>query len=115
MVHLCGGYIIHNYLPGPRIVLDPISGSYTILLRRHPKDCAIDVAGNMAVGKDSVHPLLPVVPVVVRQVASLREPINSRIFLGMYQGNGRVVCWRIIGWGIVGRGIIPSQWVTLHR
>src|SRR5882762_6224148 len=115
MVHLCSGYIIHNYLLGPRIVLDPISGSYTILLRRHLKDCAINVAGNIAVGKDTVHLLLPVIPVVVCQVASLWEPINSRIFLSTYQGNGRVVCRRIIGRGIVGQGIIPSQWVTLRR
>ena len=84
MVHLCSGYIVHNYLLGPRIVLDPVSGSYTILLRCHPKDCAIDVAGNIAVGKDAVHPLLPVVPVVVCQVASLQESINSRIFLSTY-------------------------------
>src|SRR6267378_4352799 len=45
MVHLCSGCIVHNYLLGPRIVLDPICGSYTILLRCHPKDCAIDITG----------------------------------------------------------------------
>src|SRR6202051_2055356 len=84
MVHLCGGYIVHNYLLGPRIVLDPVSGSYAILLRCHLKDCAIDVASNIAVGKNMVHPLLPVVPIAIRQVASLREPINSRIFLSTY-------------------------------
>ena len=84
MVHLCSGHIIHNYLLGPRVVLDSIPGSYTILLRCHSRDCAINVANNVTVGEDVVHPLLPVVPVVVCQVASLREPIDSCIVLSAY-------------------------------
>src|ERR1700677_4834698 len=84
MVHLCRGYVIHNYLLGPRVVLVPIPGSYSILLRRPSGNCAINVAGYVTVGEDVVHPLLPVVPVVVRQVASLREPIDSHIFLSTY-------------------------------
>src|ERR1700676_4518051 len=84
MVHLCRGYVIHNYLLGPRVILGPIPGSYSILLRCHTGNCAIYVAGYVTVGKDTVHPLLPVVPVVVRQVASLRESIDSRIFFSAY-------------------------------
>src|SRR6202050_3995319 len=84
MVHLCRGYIIHNYLLGPRVVLVPIPGSYSILLRRHSGNCAINVASYITVGEDAVHLLLPVIPVVVRQVASLWKPIDSRIFLSTY-------------------------------
>src|ERR1700683_5517357 len=84
MVHLCRGYVIHNYLLGPRVVLVPIPSSYSILLRHHSGNCAINVAGYVTVGEDAVHLFLPVVPVVVRQVASLWEPIDSGIFLSTY-------------------------------
>src|ERR1700689_5397322 len=108
MVHLCSGYVIHNYLLGPRVVLDPISSSYPVLLRRHTRYCSIYVAGNVTVGEDTVHPLLPVVPVVVRQVAPFREPIYCRVFLSTYQSNGWIVGSRWIGSRWVG-----SQWVSL--
>src|ERR1700720_3849800 len=80
MVYLCGGHIVHNYLLGPSVILDPISGSYSILLWRHTLDCTINIASNVTANKNVVHLLLPVILIVVCQVTSLRELANSHIF-----------------------------------
>ena len=93
VVHLCTGHIVHNNLLGPGVVSDPISGSYSILLWRHTLDRAIDIASNIAANKYAVHLLLPIIPIIVSQMASFREPINCRIVC-TDQSYGR----RVIGW-----------------
>src|ERR1700683_4324776 len=104
MVHLCRGYVIHNYLLGPRVVLVPIPGSYSILLRHHSGNCAVNIAGYVTVGEDVVHPFLPVVPVVIRQVASLREPIDSRIFFRATVG----LAGGLLAEGLLAGGLFPA-------
>src|SRR6202040_1360404 len=115
MVHLCSGHIVHNYLLSPSVILGPVSGSYSILLWRHTLNCTINVSSNITASKYAVHPLLPVIPIIICQVASLRDPINSCIFFGTYQHHSWIVGWGIIGQRVVDQGIISSQWITLCR
>src|SRR3984957_567825 len=103
MVHLCSGHIVHNYLLSPSVILDPVSGSYSILLWRHTLNCTVNVPSNIAASKYAVHPLLPVIP------------INSCIFFGTYQRHSWIVGRGIIGQRVVDRGIIFSRWITLCR
>jgi len=67
VVHLCSGYIIHNYLLAQESFLIQFLAPIPSWSGATQKDRAVNVASISPIGKDTVHTLFPIIPVVVRQ------------------------------------------------
>ena len=70
-----------NDLRCPAIILIPVTHSYRVVALIRPADCTRNISSDVTISEHTFHPVFPLMPVLIRQMVTISNLVDVRIFL----------------------------------